>query len=140
LALKEAKESTNVRKIAAGLFVSLDGVVETPERWSMPFFNEELGQEVGAQMAAADTLLVGRITYQGFAAAFGGQSGGDADHMNSVRKVVVSTTLDKAEWQNATLIKGNVDEEIANLKRQPALPIRRPKRRELETRAYRSGK
>lgn len=116
-------ESVNVRKIAAGLFVSLDGVVETPERWSMPYFNEELGQEVGAQMAAADTLLVGRITYQGFAAAFAGQSGGDADHMNSVQKVVVSTTLDKAEWQNSTLIKSNVAEEIATLKRQPGKNI-----------------
>jgi dihydrofolate reductase len=116
-------ESVNVRKIAAGLFVSLDGVVETPERWSMPYFNEELGQEVGAQMAAADTLLVGRITYQGFAAAFGGQSGGDADQMNSVQKVVVSTTLDKAEWQNSTLIKSNVAEEIATLKQQPGKNI-----------------
>ena len=123
MALTKLKERIDVRKIAAGLFVSLDGVVETPERWSMPYFNEELGQEVGAQMAAADTLLVGRITYQGFAAAFGGQSGGDADHMNNVQKVVVSTTLDKAEWQNSTLIKGNVAEEIARLKAQPGKNI-----------------
>lgn len=115
--------SRNVRKIAAGLFVSLDGVVETPDRWTMPYYNEELDQEVGTQMAAADTLLVGRITYQEFAAAFAGQTGENADHMNSVQKVVVSTTLDKAEWQNSTLIKSNIAEAIATLKRQPGKNI-----------------
>lgn len=112
-----------MRKIAAGLFVSLDGIIETPERWSMPYFNDELGKEVGAQMAAADTLLLGRITYEGFAAAFSGQSGGDADHMNRVQKVVVSTTLDQAEWQHATLLKGDVAEGIARLKALPGKNI-----------------
>ena len=112
-----------MREIVAGLYVSLDGVVEAPEKWTAPYFNDEVGQVVGSLIAAGDTLLLGRVTYQTFAAAFGGQSGGMADQMNNVPKVVVSTTLDKAEWRNSTLIKGNVAEEIARLKRQPGKNI-----------------
>ena len=81
-----------MRKIVAGLYVSLDGVVEAPEQWTGPYFNQELGEIVGSLIAGGDTLLLGRVTYQGFAAAFGGQSGGMADQMNAFRKVVVSTT------------------------------------------------
>ena len=112
-----------MRKIAAGLFTSLDGVVEAPEKWTGPYFNDQVGQAVGALMAANDAMLLGRVTYEGFAAAFGGQSGGMADRMNSFPKVVVSTTLDRAEWQNSTLISGNVTEEITKLKQRPGRNI-----------------
>jgi dihydrofolate reductase len=112
-----------MREIVAGLYVSLDGVVEAPEKWTAPYFNDEVGQVVGSVIAAGDTLLLGRVTYQTFAAAFGGQSGGMADQMNNVPKVVVSTTLEKTEWKNSTLITGNVAEEIASLKRQPGKNI-----------------
>ena len=112
-----------MRKIVAGLYVSLDGVVEAPEQWTGPYFNQELGEIVGSLIAGGDTLLLGRVTYQGFAAAFGGQSGGMADQMNAFRKVVVSTTLDKASWQNSTLISSNVVEEIARLKQEPGRNI-----------------
>jgi dihydrofolate reductase len=112
-----------MRKIAAGLFMSLDGVVETPETFTGPYFNEEVGQTVGSLIAAGDTLLLGRETYQGFAAAFGSQSGGMADTMNAFPKVVVSTTLERAEWQNSTLIKDDVAEEITKLKQQPGRNI-----------------
>ena len=57
-----------MRKIVAGLFTSLDGVAESPEKWQMPYFNEEMAAEIGRQMAQADTLLLGRRTYQEFAA------------------------------------------------------------------------
>ncbi len=57
-----------MRKIVAGLFVSLDGVVEAPERWQGPYANDEMGRTVGSQMAAADTMLLGRRTYEEFAA------------------------------------------------------------------------
>src|SRR5262249_23062346 len=108
----DGKES-EMRKIVAGLQVTLDGVIEAPERWNGPYFSRELGQIVGSLIGAGDALLLGRVTYQTFAAAFGGQSGGMADQMNNVRKVVVSTTLDRADWQNSTLIKSDVADEIA---------------------------
>ena len=82
-------EENAMRKIAAGLFVSVDGVVEGPDTWTGPYFSPELGQLIESMMGDGDTLLLGRVTYQGFAAAFGGQSGGMADRMNSFPKVVV---------------------------------------------------
>ena len=62
-----------MRQIAAGLFISLDGVVEAPEKWTGPYFNDQVGQAVGALMATNDAMLLGRVTYEGFAAAFGKQ-------------------------------------------------------------------
>jgi dihydrofolate reductase len=107
-----------MRKIVAGLFVSLDGVVEAPEEWTGPYFNDEVGQEVGSLMAEADTMLLGRVTYQTFAAAFADQTGGMADLMNSVPKVIVSKSLDKAEWQNSVLVDGAVTAELTKLKQR----------------------
>ncbi len=115
-----------MRKIAAGLFTSLDGVVEAPEEWTGPYFNDEVGQAVGALMASNDALLLGRLTYEGFAAAFGGQSGGMADQMNNTPKYVVSDTLSSADWQNSTLINGreaDVAGQISQLKQQPGQTI-----------------
>jgi dihydrofolate reductase len=112
-----------MRKIAAGLFISLDGVVESPEKWTGPYFNDEVGQAVGALMAPNDAMLLGRVTYEGFAAAFGGQSGGMADQMNNTPKYVVSGTLASADWENSTLISRNVAEEISALKERPGRNI-----------------
>jgi len=111
-----------VRKVTAGLFMSLDGVTESPEKWQLPYFSDEMGEVVGAAMAAADALLLGRTTYQEFASYWPGVSSEDqpfADYMNNTPKYVVSTTLEEVEWNNSTLIKGNVAEEITKLKRQP---------------------
>ena len=109
-----------MRKIVAGLFVSLDGVVESPEKWQSPYFNEEMGAEIGSQMAASDTLLLGRRTYQEFA-AFWPQQGdaGPAGFMNNAPKLVVSATLKALEWQNSSLIRGDVADYMAKLKTQP---------------------
>jgi len=112
-----------MRKIAAGLFVSLDGVVESPETWTGPYFNDQVGQAVGALMSGNDAMLLGRATYEGFAAAFGGQSGGMADQMNNTQKFVVSSTLTSADWQNSTLINGDIAEQIRQLKQQPGRNI-----------------
>jgi dihydrofolate reductase len=112
-----------MRKIAAGLFISLDGVVESPEKWTSPYFNDQVGQVVGALMASNDALLLGRTTYEGFAAAFGGQSGGMADQMNNTPKFVVSSTLASADWQNSTLISGDIAGQIRELKHQPGHDI-----------------
>ncbi len=78
-----------MRKIVANLFVSLDGVVEAPETWTGPYFTDDIGQMIGSEMAQADTLLMGRGTYQTFAASFAGRSGGMADQMNGIPKIVV---------------------------------------------------
>src|ERR1700733_11648327 len=112
-----------MRKINAGLFISLDGVVEAPEKWTGPYFNDQVGQAVGGLMAQNDAMLLGRVTYEGFAAAFGGQSGGMADQMNSTPKFVVSSTLTSPSWQNSTLINGDVAARISELKRQPGQNI-----------------
>jgi dihydrofolate reductase len=113
-----------MRKIVAGLFVSLDGVVEAPETWHFPYFNDQMGEIVGAQMAAADTMLFGRRTYEEFAAywpehaddPFGAQ-------INAARKVVVSTTLKDVAWQNSTLIGGTIGGEVRRLKEEPGKDI-----------------
>lgn len=107
-----------MRKIVAGLFLSVDGVMESPESWTGQYMNDEMGQAIGARFAAADSLLLGRVTYQTFAAAFAGGSDPMASQMNSLPKFVVSTTLDTADWQNSTLIKGDVVQEVTRLKQQ----------------------
>jgi dihydrofolate reductase len=114
-----------MRKIVAGLFVSLDGVVESPEQWQFPYFNDEMGQALGAQMAASDTLLLGRRTYQEFAAFWPGRGSDDpiGAYMNNTPKLVVSTTLDTVEWHNSTLLGGDVIEELGKLKQQPGSNI-----------------
>ena len=112
-----------MRQIVAGLFISLDGVVEAPDKWTGPYFDDQVGQAVGAMMAQNDAMLLGRVTYEGFAAAFGGQSGGIADQMNHTPKYVVSSTLASADWQNSTLIKGDVAGQISDLKQQPGQNI-----------------
>jgi dihydrofolate reductase len=116
-----------VRKITAGLFVSLDGVTESPEKWQLPYFNYEMGEAVGAAMAAADAMLLGRVTYQEFASYWPGVSAEEqpfADYMNNTPKYVVSSTLEEPlEWGNSTLIKGNLAEEITRLKQQPGRNI-----------------
>src|SRR5919112_1600893 len=119
---RQTKE-VSVRKITAGLFVSLDGVTESPDKWQLPYFNDEMGEVVGAAMAAADGMLLGRVTYKEFASYWPGVSAKDqpfADYMNNTPKYVVSRTLEgPLEWKNSTLIKGNLVEEIAKLKQQP---------------------
>ncbi len=112
-----------MRQINAGLFISLDGGVEAPEKWTGPYFNDQVGQAVGALMAGNDAMLLGWLTYEGFAAAFGGQSGGMADQMNNTPKYVVSGTLTSADWQNSTLINGDVAARIGELKQRPGQGI-----------------
>ncbi len=116
-----------MRKVTAGLFLSLDGVTESPERWQLPYFNDEMEEVVGAAMAAADAMLLGRVTYQGFASYWPGVSAEEepfAEYMNNTPKYVVSRTLEgPLEWNNSTLIEGNLVEEISRLKQQPGKNI-----------------
>jgi dihydrofolate reductase len=116
-----------MRKVIASELVALDGVMEAPETWHLPYFNDEMGEAIGAAMAEADAMLFGRVTYEEFAAFWPSQGGEDqefADYMNNIPKFVISTTLEEPlEWNNSTLIKGNVTEEITGLKQQPGKDI-----------------
>ena len=111
-----------MRKLFVTEFVSLDGVVENPG-WTFPYWNDEIANFKGEETSASDALLLGRVTYEGFAAAWPESKDEGADYFNSVRKYVVSTTLDKAEWNNSTLIKDNIVEEITKLKQQDGKDI-----------------
>ncbi|MEV4066677.1 dihydrofolate reductase family protein [Nonomuraea dietziae] len=112
-----------MRKIVAGLFVSLDGVVESPETWHFPYMNDEMGAAVMAIQAEADTLLLGRATYESFAAVWPHQTGEMADQLNDIRKLVVSTTLQTAEWNNSTLISVDVIGELEKIRKLPGRNI-----------------
>jgi dihydrofolate reductase len=108
-----------MRKIKLATYVSLDGVVENPG-WTTPFWNDELGALQKSLLFASDALLLGRVTYEGFASAWPTMTDeeGFADRMNALPKFVASTTLDQGEW-NATILKGDLAAEVAALKEQP---------------------
>ncbi len=106
-------------KVAVSMYVSLDGVIEEPA-WTAPYWNDEIAKFKFDELFASRALLLGRVTYQGFAKAWPTMkdAGDFGDRMNSLPKHVASRTLEEAEW-NANLIKENVAEEVAKLKQQP---------------------
>src|ERR1700731_3463323 len=108
-------------RLVATEYLSLDGVFEEPGHWSGPFFGEEAGQFKWAELQASDAQLLGRKTYEGFAAAWPKMPGtGEfGEKMNSMTKYVVSSTLGKVDWPGSKLVKGNLAEEIRKLKREP---------------------
>ena len=109
--------------IHSSLFISLDGVVESPETWHFDYFNDEMGAAVGAQMAATDATLLGRQTYEDFAGYWPTADPNDpfTEQMNGARKYVVSNTLTDAVWQNSTVISGDVKAELTQLKQDTRL-------------------
>ncbi len=112
-----------MRNLVVTEFMSLDGVVEEPA-WTFPYWNDEIAEFKGEESSASDALLLGRVTYQGFASAWPKSEDEGADYFNSVRKYVVSGTLEEPlEWNNSTLIKDNIVEEITNLKQQDGKDI-----------------
>ncbi len=113
------------RRLAATLFVSLDGVVESPEKWSFPYWNDEIAKFKLEEVNATDALLLGRVTYGGFAAAWPGRkdSDGFADRFNSMPKHVASNTLKKLEWNSSHVIKGDLAAPVSKLKQQPGQDI-----------------
>jgi dihydrofolate reductase len=123
--VRDQTEEVLMRKVIASELVSVDGVIESPERWAFLYSNDEMEEANAAGMAASDAMLLGRVTYEELAAYWPYQPGGVpmVDYINSVRKLVVSATLEEVEWNNSTLIKGDVAEEIAELKRRPGKDI-----------------
>ncbi|HLO16435.1 MAG TPA: dihydrofolate reductase family protein [Anaerolineales bacterium] len=125
-----------MRKIVVSEFVTLDGVMQDPGGvgeiegggWNIPYVDEEFGKYKFDELSASEALLLGRVTYQGFAAAWPEAShteteGEYANMMNSYPKYVVSTTLKQVEWNNSHLIKTDVIEEVSKLKQQSGKDI-----------------
>jgi len=108
-----------VRKIKSYFFISLDGVVEAPDRWHFPYFDDEMGAAVGDGFATADAMLMGRVLYEEWAAYWPEHADEPfGDVMNSMKKYVVSSSLETAEWQNSELVSGDVAQKIADIKAQ----------------------
>lgn len=106
-----------MRRIVVTEFVSLDGVFEEPG-WTFPYWNDAIAQFKDEEQQSADALLMGRVTYEGFAAAWPESDDEGAPYMNNVRKHVVSTTLTDPAWNNTTVISADVVEAIRELKQQ----------------------
>ena len=128
-----------MRKIIVAEFITLDGVIQAPGGadedtdggfvhggWTMPYWHDDIGAHFFQTMSQADTILLGRRTWQIHGEAFEPVPAGDpfADALNSVQKFVVSTTLQSASaWLNSTLIQDNVVEAVRDLKEQPGRDI-----------------
>jgi dihydrofolate reductase len=114
-----------MRKLVVSEFVSLDGVMEAPGgedgyphgAWTVPYWGDDLGVFKTAELEAADALLLGRVQYEGFAGAWPQRSGDPfSDKMNSMRKYVVSSTLEDPAWENTQVLEGDPLEAVAALK------------------------
>jgi dihydrofolate reductase len=128
-----------MRKLTVAEFVSLDGVMQAPGGaeedtdggfahggWTMPYWHDDMGATLLEEISQADTLLLGRKTWQGHAGAFEPAPADDpfASLLNGMQKYVVSTTLKSADaWRNSTIIRENVVEEVRKLKEQPGKAI-----------------
>ncbi len=118
-----------MRKLIETTFISLDGVISdtipstaphaSPEKWGSPYWDDEHYGYARELLFASDALLLGRVTYEGFAQAWLSRTGDFADRINSLPKYVASRTLKEPLKWNATLIKGDIAEEVTKLKQQP---------------------
>ena len=120
-----------MRRLVVSEFVSLDGVMEAPggepghphSGWVFDFMGEEQLRNKLDETLEAESLLIGRVTYESFAGAWPKRKGEFADKMNSMRKYVASRTLKDLEWNNTTVISGDVVTEVEKLKRGDGGPI-----------------
>ncbi|HSL30772.1 MAG TPA: dihydrofolate reductase family protein [Anaerolineales bacterium] len=128
-----------MKKLIVAEFVSLDGVMQAPGGaeedmdggfvhggWTMPYWHDDMGATLLQEIQQADTLLLGRKTWQTHAGAFEAASPDEpfAALLNSLKKYVVSTTLKSADaWRNSTIIRENVEEQVRKLKEQPGKDI-----------------
>lgn len=106
-----------MRKLVVTEFLSLDGVMENPA-WTFPYWNDEIAAFKGEESDSSDALLLGRVTYEGFAAAWPNSPDEGAPYFNGVRKYVVSSTLQQADWNNSVILRGDLSTEVQRLKQQ----------------------
>jgi dihydrofolate reductase len=121
-----------MRKLIESTFVSLDGIIDDtrpstasraePQHWGQPYWDADHGGYAQKLMDSGDAMLLGRVTYEGFAESWSGRSGAFADQFNNMPKYVASRTLTETTW-NASLIEGDVAEAVAKLKEQPGKNI-----------------
>lgn len=122
-----------MRKVVVSEFLTLDGVMQDPGGageiaqggWSMPYWHDEIAKLKYDELFAADALLLGRVTYEGFAKAWPNMTGtGDfGERMNGLPKHVASTTLKALDWNNSNALEGDVAHAVAALKREPGQNI-----------------
>ncbi|MGX6603801.1 dihydrofolate reductase family protein [Micromonosporaceae bacterium Da 78-11] len=115
-----------MRKLINSTFITLDGVIDNP-MWTMSYFDEQAGELAGTLTDAADALLMGRVTYDGMAAAWPTRDESDpstgAAYFNNVKKYVASTTLTDPAWNNTEVLQGDLVEAVTALKAQPGKDI-----------------
>ncbi|HET6694469.1 MAG TPA: dihydrofolate reductase family protein [Pedococcus sp.] len=104
-------------QIVSSFFISLDGVVETPDQWHFPYFNDEMGEAVGKMMGTTEAMLMGRVLYEEWAAYWPTSDDEPiASTFNDMPKYVVSRSLRDASWNNTTVISGDVAAALRELK------------------------
>jgi dihydrofolate reductase len=108
-----------MRKVIVSNSVTLDGRVDEVRDWALPGNDEEFVKHQTELLSHSDGLLLGRRSYEFFAAVWPSRSGEFPDRMNGIAKYVASTTLEDVEWENSQLIEGDVPEAVAELKQQP---------------------
>jgi dihydrofolate reductase len=114
-----------MRKIVVSTMISMNGVEQNPQNWTFDYANDEFLKYATDQLFASDALIMGRVTYEGFAPSWSARAGADAfaDRINSLPKYVASRTLNGPLTWNSTLLKGDAAAEIAKIKQQPGQDI-----------------
>jgi dihydrofolate reductase len=108
-----------MRRIVNSTYVTLDGVTSDPQDWSLDYFDADAAAYGLAKLRASDALLMGRLTYEGFASAWPERSGDEfSDRMNAMAKHVASTTLTAPSWNNTHLIRGDLVEAVRALREE----------------------
>ena len=107
-----------MRKIIESTLVSADGVIGSPPLWAMDYRDEEVTRDALERLSGSDAMLMGRGTYELFAATWPGQTDEFAQRMNGIRKYVFSSTLAGADWSNTTIVRGDVLAEVTKIKEQ----------------------
>jgi dihydrofolate reductase len=128
--VQDLTKEASVSKVVAVEFVSVDGVIESPEEWASSYTNDEMEEANASGMAASDALLLGRATYEQMTAFWSNQSDGTpmVDYMNTVPKYVVSATLEEPlGWNSSTLIRGNVAEDVTMIETTAGQGYRDPR-------------
>ncbi|MDE3134499.1 MAG: dihydrofolate reductase family protein [Acidobacteriota bacterium] len=109
-----------MRKLIANFFISLDGVVEAPDQWHFPYFDEEMGAAVSAGFENVDAMLMGRVLYEEWAAFWPSHADEPFGRMiNSIPKYVLSTSIDSAPWHNTEVIGGDAVQRLQAIKGAP---------------------
>jgi dihydrofolate reductase len=112
-----------MRRIINSTYVTLDGVIEYLERWHFEYIDDDSDAFTMELLTRSDALLMGRQTYESFAEAWPPRDGEVADKVNAMKKYVASSTLEKADWRNSTVIEGDLADAVAKLKQGPGQDI-----------------